>query len=132
MKSAHTMALMSRGKILKVYKVALGRSSGAKRRKGDHKTPVAMYVVDAEKSESRFDAALHVSYPNSEDRARAARLGQDPGGDIEIHGVEPRFAWLGSAQHWIDWTDGCIAVTDSQIEKIWPVVRVGTVIEIRP
>jgi murein L,D-transpeptidase YafK len=98
----------------------------------DHKTPEGTYFVDSKKAKSRFDLALHLSYPNAADRARAQKLDADPGGDIEIHGLEPALAWFGPAQRLVDWTDGCVAVTDSEIEEIWPVVPVGTVVEIRP
>lgn len=132
-KSAHTMTVMEHGHALKVYKVALGRQPiGTKEQLGDHKTPEGLYVVDAKKSKSRFDLALHISYPSVADRERAQARGLDPGGDIEIHGLERPFSWLGSLHRLIDWTDGCVAVTDSEIEEIWPLVPAGTVVEIRP
>jgi len=132
-KSAHTMTLMSGGKILKTYKVALGRGHGGpKEHAGDHKTPEGSYVVDSKNAHSRFYLALHVSYPDATDLKRARNLNLDPGGAIEIHGLPPLFAWLGRAHLSLDWTDGCIAVTNREIEEIWPVVQVGTRIEIRP
>lgn len=126
------MTVMSGSKTIRVYKVSLGRDSGAKQRAGDHKTPVGLYVVDSKNSKSRFDEALHISYPNADDRVRAKKLGADPGGDIEIHGVQRGLGWLGGTQRLMDWTDGCIAVTDAEIEEIWPVVPIGTVVEICP
>jgi murein L,D-transpeptidase YafK len=124
---------MEHGQALKVYKVALGTQPvGAKEQRGDHKTPEGLYVVDSKKPKSRFDLALHISYPSASDRSRAQDRGLDPGGDIEIHGLERPFSWLGSLHRLIDWTDGCVAVTDSEIEEIWPLVPVGTVVEIRP
>lgn len=132
-KSSHTMTLMSDGHVLKVYRVALGRgSTGPKERQGDHKTPEGQYVVDRKNARSRFHLALHLSYPNQEDAERARRAGVDPGGLIEIHGLPTQFAWLGSLQHDIDWTDGCVAVTNREIEEIWRLVPVGTPIEIKP
>ena len=132
-KSKHTMTLMSNGNALKTYHVALSTVPvGAKERVGDHKVPEGKYTIDEKKPQSRFHLALHVSYPNAADRARAKKLGVDPGGEIEIHGLEKKYAWLGSLQREHDWTDGCIAVTDAEIEEIYPLVAVGTAVEIRP
>lgn len=132
-KSAHTMTLMSKGNVLKTYHVALSTVPvGQKERAGDHKVPEGKYTIDEKKPQSRFHLALHVSYPNAADRARAKGLGVDPGGEIEIHGLEKKYAWLGSLQREHDWTDGCIAVTDAEIEEIYPLVAVGTAVEIRP
>jgi murein L,D-transpeptidase YafK len=132
-KSARTMTLMGDGKVLKTYNVALSRQPvGQKEREGDHKVPEGQYVIDSKNSQSRFHLALHISYPNSADRERARKLGVKPGGNIEIHGLDSKYAWVGSLQRQVDWTDGCIAVTNSEIEEIWPLVRVGTPVEIRP
>lgn len=132
-KSARTMRLMRDGKVLKTYKVALSREPvGAKERTGDHKVPEGEYVVDSKNPHSRFHLALHISYPNAADRERARKLGVKPGGNIEIHGLDSKYAWVGSLQRQVDWTDGCVAVTNSEIEEIWPLVRVGTTVEIRP
>lgn len=132
-KSTHTMTLMRNGHILRVYKVALGRgSTGPKERQGDHKTPEGQYVIDRKNARSRFHLALHVSYPNADDMQRARKDGADPGGLIEIHGLPNQFAWLGSLQHEVDWTDGCIAVNDREIEEVWRLVPVGTPVEIKP
>jgi murein L,D-transpeptidase YafK len=132
-KSAHTMTLMSKGNALKTYHIALSTVPvGAKERAGDHKVPEGKYTVDEKKAQSRFHLALHVSYPNATDRARAKKLGVDPGGEIEIHGLEKQYAWLGSLHRAHDWTDGCIAVTDAEIEEIYPLVAIGTAVEIRP
>ena len=81
---------------------------------------------------SRFHRALHVSYPDAADRERARKLGIDPGGDIMIHGIQNGLGWLKGSQRLVDWTDGCIAVTDEEIEEIWRMVPNGTPIEIRP
>jgi murein L,D-transpeptidase YafK len=132
-KSSHTMTLMTGGHVLKVYRVALGRgSAGPKERQGDHKTPEGQYVIDRKNPRSRFHLALHVSYPNAADEERARKAGVDPGGLIEIHGLPPQFAWLGSLQHDVDWTDGCIAVSDREIDEVWRLVPVGTPVEIKP
>jgi murein L,D-transpeptidase YafK len=132
-KSARTMALMRGGQVLKTYKVALSREPvGAKERAGDHKVPEGAYVIDSKNSHSRFHLALHISYPNAADRERARKLGVKPGGDIEIHGLGNKYAWVGSLHRQADWTDGCIAVTNPEIDEIWPLVPVGTPVEIRP
>lgn len=127
------MTLYSGEKILKTYKVALSRDPvGAKERAGDHKIPEGDYVIDPKNARSRFHLALHISYPNAFDRERARKLGVSPGGGIEIHGLESTFAWVGGLQRQINWTDGCIAVTNSEIDEIWWLVPVGTRVEIRP
>ena len=132
-KSAHTMTLMSKGNALKTYHVALSTVPvAAKERAGDHKVPEGKYTIDEKNAVSRFHLALHVSYPNAADRARAKKLGVDPGGEIENHGLEKTYAWLGSLHREKDWTDGCIAATDAEIEEIYPLVAVGTLVEIRP
>ena len=132
-KSARTMTLMHGDKILKRYKVALSREPiGAKEREGDHKVPEGDYVIDSKNAHSRFHLALHVSYPNAAHRERARRLKVKPGGNIEIYGLDSKYAWVGGLHRQVDWTDGCIAVTDSEIEEIWASVPVGTKVEIRP
>ena len=94
--------------------------------------PEGQYVVDSKNLHSRFYLALHISYPNVVDQERARKAGVKPGGNIEIHGLGSAFGWVGSLQRQIDWTDGCIAVNNSEIEEIWALVRVGTPVEIRP
>jgi murein L,D-transpeptidase YafK len=132
-KSARKMTLMHGTKVLKAYKVALSREPvGAKEREGDHKVPEGKYVVDLKNAHNRFHLALHISYPNADDRVKARKLGVRPGGNIEIHGLDGKYAWVGSLQRQIDWTDGCIAVTNPEIDEIWPMVPVGTPVEIRP
>jgi murein L,D-transpeptidase YafK len=132
-KSNHTMTLLEKGRVLKVYKVALGRgAAGRKEREGDNKTPEGQYVIDQKNSRSRFHLALHISYPNVIDRKRAADARADPGGAIMIHGLENGLGWLGPVQHDVDWTEGCIAVSNAEIDEIWRLVPVGTPIEIKP
>jgi len=133
MKAARTLTLMKNGKTLKTYKVSLGTVPiGPKQQQGDHKTPEGVYFVDEKVPNSRFHIALHLSYPSAADRERARKLGVSPGGNIEIHGLGKEFAWVGSMQRMVDWTDGCIAVTDDEIEEIYAQVSVGTPVEIRP
>jgi murein L,D-transpeptidase YafK len=130
-KSTRTMTLISDGKVLKTYKVALSREPvGAKERAGDHKVPEGEYVVDSKVPHSRFHLGLHISYPNATDRERARKLGVKPGGNIEIHGLDSKYAWVGSLQRYVDWTDGCIALTNPEIEEVYELVAVGTPVEI--
>jgi len=132
-KSTHTMILMSGAVPIASYRVAIGRGSvGAKQQTGDHRTPEGNYVVDSKRNHSQFYLALHLSYPNEFDRQRSQRLGVQPGGAIEIHGLLPIAAWIGSLHSSIDWTDGCVAVTNQQMREIWPAVSVGIPVEIRP
>ncbi len=131
-KSTHTMTLYSQGSVLRTYRVALGRGQGnAKEQQGDHETPEGLYTIDAKNARSRFHLALHVSYPNAEDRRRAQELGVTPGGDIMIHGIENGLGWLGPLQRHLDWTDGCIALTDPEIDEVWKLVPVGTPVDIK-
>lgn len=124
---------MRGNQIVQTYKVALGRNPiGPKLQQGDHRTPEGEYLIDAKKEHSRFYRALHISYPNARDRMRAQARGAHPGGDVEIHGIENGLGWIGRLHRSIDWTDGCIAVTDSEMDEIWNAVKVGTPVEIRP
>lgn len=132
-KSARTLSLLNHGHVLKVYKVALGGDPiGAKTRQGDHKTPEGIYVLDRRNEHSKFYRAIHISYPNAQDREHARALGASPGGDIMLHGLPNGYGWIGKGHRARDWTDGCIAVTDEEIDEIWRAVPNGTVIEIRP
>jgi murein L,D-transpeptidase YafK len=132
-KSAHMLTLLRAGKVLKTYKVALGSDPlGPKTREGDGKTPEGAYRIDAKNEHSQFHLALRISYPNAADLQRAKKLGVNPGGDIFIHGLPPEWAWLGAAHRAKDWTAGCVAVTNTEIEEIWKMVPVGTPVEIRP
>jgi murein L,D-transpeptidase YafK len=131
-KSARTLTLMSGGQVLKSYKVALGGDPvGPKVKAGDKKTPEGEYVIDSKNAKSRFHLALHISYPNAADRERARKLGVNPGGEVEIHGLESKYAWVGSLHRQINWTAGCIAVTNPEIEEIYKLVPLGTPVEIR-
>lgn len=133
LKSAHSMTLLNGSKVLKTYKVALGsRPVGPKQVEGDHKTPEGNYVIDAKNAHSQFHLSLHISYPSAADQQRARSLGARPGGAIMIHGLAAPFACLGVLHRQTDWTDGCIAVTNAEIEEIWKLVPVGTRVEIHP
>jgi murein L,D-transpeptidase YafK len=133
LKKEHTLTLWSRGRVIRTYKVALGGSPvGAKQQQGDHKTPEGHYILDRRNPKSQFYKSIHVSYPNGKDRQRAKERGVAPGGDIMIHGLPNGYGALGASHRLHDWTDGCIAVTDSEMDEIWKLVPDGTPIEIRP
>lgn len=133
MKKQRTLTLMSGDKVLKTYKIALGGDPvGPKQQEGDHKTPEGSYILDRHNPRSKFYRSLHISYPNDDDRVRARASGVSPGGDIMVHGLPNGFGWLGDAHRARDWTDGCIAVTNAEIDEIWRAVADGTPIEIKP
>ena len=131
-KSDHTLTLYHDQIKLQSYKVSLGSGSGPKQQAGDRKTPEGLYVVDAKNASSKFHHAFHLSYPNVQDVARAKKLGVDPGGDIEIHGQMNSLTWLGPMARHFNWTAGCIALTNDEIDAIWPIVPIGTPVEIEP
>ncbi len=132
-KTARTLSLLRGGDIIGVYKISLGTDSKEhKIKEGDGRTPEGRYVIDSKNNHSRFHLSLHVSYPNAGDRERALRLGVSPGGDIMVHGLPNGLSWLGKLHLRRDWTDGCIAVTNPEIDDIWARVAPGTAIEIRP
>jgi hypothetical protein len=132
-KAARTLSLYHGDRRLKTYKIALGRNpSGHKQREGDGRTPEGIYTIDSRKPDSAFHRALHISYPNAEDRRRARQQGVSPGGAIMIHGLPNGMGALGKSHLLRDWTDGCIAVSNDEIEEIWRAVPNGTRIEIKP
>jgi murein L,D-transpeptidase YafK len=132
-KSARRLSIFSDSKQLKTYRVALGRNPiGPKQEEGDMKTPEGIYKVDGRNPQSNFHLALHISYPSDEDEKHAAAHGVSAGFDIMIHGIQNRRGWIGAFHRWKDWTAGCIAVTNEEIEELWRVTPDGTIIEIRP
>src|SRR5436309_437137 len=132
-KSVRRLSIFARGKKLKTYRVALGRNPvGGKQEEGDMKTPEGIYQIDGRNPQSSFHLALHVSYPSDEDDKRAAAHGVSAGFDIMIHGIQNGRGWIGAFHRWNDWTAGCIAVTDEEIQELWRVTPDGTTIEIRP
>jgi len=131
-KGEHRMTLFAGGEALGVYQVAIGKTEGKKERIGDLKTPEGLYHIDAKNPNSRFHLALHVSYPNADDLARARQLGVATGGDIMIHGLPNGQGKAGATHRNYDWTNGCVAVTDQEIEEIFGAVPVGTPVRIKP
>jgi len=133
LKKDHVMELLAAGKVIRTYRVALGQGGLLpKQKEGDARTPEGRYVIDAKSEHSKYHKALHVSYPDAADRRRAARMGVSPGGAIMIHGLPNGKGWVGGRHRLFDWTLGCIAVTDEEIDEVWTLVAVGTPVEIRP
>jgi L,D-peptidoglycan transpeptidase YkuD (ErfK/YbiS/YcfS/YnhG family) len=132
-KKDRRLTLLSKGEVIKTYRIALGGNPvGPKERQGDNKTPEGTYVIDSKNKESDYHLSLHISYPNEKDKMRAKELGVSPGGDIMIHGIKNGFSWVGAFHARVDWTKGCIAVTDEEMEEIAKLVPNGTIVEIRP
>jgi murein L,D-transpeptidase YafK len=132
-KSARRLTLLRGTTALKTYRVALGRAPiGAKEYEGDQRTPEGIYSIDFHKPDSDYHLALHISYPEQHNIDRASAEGLSAGSDIMIHGLPNGRGWLGRFHRRSDWTAGCIAVTDFEIEEIFRAVPDGTPIEIRP
>ncbi len=132
-KSKRTLSLYSKNQLIKKYSIALGPNpEGHKTQEGDGKTPEGNYIIDSRNPNSAFHLSLHISYPNEQDLEQAKIKGVSPGGQIMIHGLPNGLGWIGFIQKFKDWTQGCIAVTNSQIEEIWKMVPDGTPIEIKP
>jgi len=133
LKQERKLLLFHGQQVLKTYRVSLGTSPvGPKTRQGDHKTPEGQYVLDRRNPKSQFYRSIHISYPNAEDAARARQARVSPGGDVFVHGLPNGYGWVGEGQRLRDWTDGCIAVTNSEMDEIWRAVPDGTPIEIKP
>lgn len=132
-KSERTLVLLSGETVLKRYEISLGGApEGHKRQEGDERTPEGVYRLDSRNPRSSSHLALHISYPATADSAQAASRGVSPGGMIMIHGIRNGAGWLGRLHRAVDWTDGCIAVANWEMDEIWRAVPVGTPIEIRP
>lgn len=132
-KSKERLYLMDTGRVVKEYKVAFGANPvGHKQQEGDERTPEGAYILDYKKSDSAFYKSIHISYPNEDDQLRAESLGVDPGGFIMIHGQRNGLSWLSGLTQLFNWTDGCIAVTNAEMDEIWQLVNKGTAIEIKP
>jgi tetratricopeptide (TPR) repeat protein len=132
-KKKRRLSLISKGEIIKTYKIALGGNPvGPKERQGDNRTPEGTYTIASRNRHSDYHLSLRISYPDEKDKKRAKELGVSPGGDIMIHGIKNGLSWVGGFHAEIDWTEGCIAVTNKQMEEIVRLVPIGTPVEIRP
>jgi murein L,D-transpeptidase YafK len=132
-KSDRTLTLFQRGQPVAEYRVALGNNPvGPKVRRGDGRTPEGLYFIEGRNPQSKYHLSLRISYPSRNDRATAARRGVATGGDIMIHGLPKKFATIGALHRQQDWTEGCVAVTNEEIEEIWNAVPNGARILIQP
>jgi len=132
-KSARLLALYKGDRLLRAYRVALGGDAiGPKHEEGDERTPEGRYVLDYRNPHSAYHLSLHVSYPSGADKAAAKARGVHPGGLIMVHGLKDDLRLLGRAHVLLDWTNGCVAVTNREIEEIWRVVPDGTPIVLEP
>jgi hypothetical protein len=132
-KSVRKLSIFRGDKRLKAYRIALGQNPvGPKQEEGDMKTPEGIYQIDSRNPQSSFHLALHISYPSANDNARAAERSVPAGYDIMIHGLPNGAGWMGAFHRLKDWTAGCIALTDEEIEELWRVTPDGTIVEIRP
>jgi murein L,D-transpeptidase YafK len=131
-KSARRLLLYGGAQPVASYRIALGGNPlGHKQREGDKRTPEGLYSINYKKADSAFHRALRVSYPSENDKRHAEELGVNPGGSIMIHGLRNGRGWLGRLHRLQDWTAGCIALTDAEIDQLWDAVEIGTPIEIQ-
>lgn len=132
-KHERKMIMLHEGRKIKEYVVALGKHpTGKKSTEGDGMTPEGSYLLDYRNPHSSFHLSLHLSYPDHNDVQQARARSVSAGGDIMVHGLRKGLGWLGRFHRFFDWTDGCIAVTNSEMEELWRFVPDGTPIEIRP
>ena len=132
-KSEKRLYLLHRNKPFASFPVTFGSNpKGHKQMRGDGRTPEGSYVLDYKNPNSKFYKSIHISYPDQHDRDHARRNGMDPGGDIMIHGQPNGYGWAAPVLQLFSWTDGCVALSDSNMDVIWESVDPGTPIEIRP
>jgi len=133
LKTERKLVVLRGDRILRVFRVALGRyAKGPKRRQGDARTPEGVYTLDRKLQDSAFYRAIHISYPNERDLRHAQAQGVDPGGRIMIHGLPNKMSAERVGHPSIDWTQGCIAVTNREMDILWKMIEPGTPIEIHP
>lgn len=132
-KSERKLHLLSRGEILKSYRVSLGKQpNGPKRYQGDKRTPEGFYWIDWRKNSDKYNLSMHISYPNDRDRQHAQKKGLPAGDMIMIHGTPLDEEYPEWYFHTLDWTEGCIAMRNHDMREVWSLVKDGTLIEIRP
>lgn len=132
-KAERRLYLMRGQAELASYEMSLGWNPvGPKEREGDKKTPEGLYRITEHKANSTYHKALRISYPSEADSARARTQGVNPGSDIMIHGIRNGLGFVGKLHRLVDWTAGCVALTNSEIEQLWHAVPDGTLVEIRP
>jgi murein L,D-transpeptidase YafK len=132
-KSKRVLQAYSNGQVIKIYKISLGKHPiGDKEFEGDKRTPEGLYFINDKNSNSGYYKNLGISYPNKNDIKQSKELGKSTGGDVKIHGLRNGLGLLGKLQRWIDWTAGCIALTDQEVEELYNAVAIGTPIDIKP
>lgn len=132
-KSKRQMFAYSDGKIVKTYKISLGKQPiGHKEIEGDKKTPEGIYFINDKNPKSGYYKNLGISYPNENDVEHAKSLGKSAGGDVKIHGLRNGIGFIGKFQRWHDWTAGCVALTNREIDELYNYVKIGAQIEIKP
>lgn len=132
-KSKRELMAYSNGQLIKTYTVSLGKNPiGDKEFEGDKKTPEGVYFINAKNPNSGYYKNVGISYPNKQDREVSKKLGKSTGGDVKIHGLRNGIGFIGKFQRWYDWTAGCIALTDQEVEELYNTVDIGTKIVINP
>ncbi len=132
-KSERKMEAYSNGVLLKSYTISLGGNpKGAKVNEGDRRTPEGIYTINDKNPNSGYHKNLGISYPNKENRARAKELGRPVGGSVKIHGLRNGLGFIGKFQRWHDWTNGCIALTNQEVDELYRSIKVGAQIVIKP
>jgi len=131
-KSGHRLQAFSQGRLVATYVMAIGKNPlGPKEYEGDLKTPEGIYTICDRNPNSAYHKNLGISYPNLTDRARAKQLGRPTGGDIKIHGLKNGRGYIGRFHRWRDWTNGCIALSNTEMDELYAHVQTGAVIEIK-
>ena len=132
-KSKRQLLVYSKDQLIKTYTISLGGNpTGDKEFEGDKKTPEGIYFINNKNSDSGYHKNLGISYPNQQDIENAKKIGKSTGGDVKIHGLRNGLGFIGKFQRWYDWTAGCIALTDKEIDELYNAVKTGTRIEIKP
>jgi murein L,D-transpeptidase YafK len=132
-KSKRTLLAFTKGHLLKTYTISLGKNPiGHKEYEGDSKTPEGIYTINDKNPNSGYYKNLGVSYPNEKDREYAKTIGKPAGGAIKIHGLRNGMGFVSKFQRWKDWTAGCIALTNTEVDELYNSVKVGASIEILP
>jgi murein L,D-transpeptidase YafK len=133
LKSRRKLLVLSGNQLLKEYKISLGKSpTGAKHFEGDYKTPEGIYTIESKNPQSGYFKNLGISYPSENDINFAKENGKKPGGLIKIHGLKNGMGFIGKFHRWTDWTNGCIALTNQDMDELYNNIKVGTPIEIKP
>lgn len=133
LKTDHKLQLLSGENLVREFRVVFGANpKGHKMQEGDERTPEGSYILDYKKTNSTFYRAIHISYPNAKDIASAKSRGVKPGGDIMIHGQRNGLGWLSFLSQRFNWTNGCVALPNKDMDIVWALVKEGTPIEILP